>query len=321
MRRFKGRLILSLSLLASSLLLVDFVPSASASAPPPNTSAMQQIIAANNSPSGVQVRAGMASLLTDPALPQAAQALLQSYGPAGSNALTPFQVDLLNALVTATKDPSLLSAMLTGHAVSGLAVVEGLRLRLQLQGNPAVRALISAGFQLRHSSELTADISAGAAGSLVTYSTLTPAPTAGQGGSAAMDQVISDFASLRTSSAYNTYANQLSSVSSDPGFRELMDAQPPITLLGLLPTSELAALSLPTGRYANQIFTMSLLAALGTFLWDIVGPLAVFAIGLYFLPVELPTGLALAALMFATYLGAIYTGQQVGDGIIKPKFR
>jgi hypothetical protein len=300
----------ALALATSSLIFINIGgPSAEAITRSAAGSPSQQIVKAYNSASGIQVRAKLATLIADPALPQAAHALLKSDGPAGSNSLTAFQSDLLNALITATKDPALLSAMLSGTAADGNAWLKRLRLRSQLLGNPAVRVLDRTGSQLKHAAELPADISAGAAGSQTTYTTLTPPPTANQGGSAALDTVIGDFAGLRTSSDFNDYAGQLGPVLANPSFQNLVKDQPPLTVASFLPTTEAMALRTPADPY--RIFTASLLDDIRITTLEILVPIALFVIGLIYLPVEIP-----AALAIATLVGAIYTGTQVAQGVI-----
>ena len=306
MQLSKRMIVSSLSLTSSAFLFLNIGgPAANAAAHSPHQNPGQQIVAAYNSSAGQQTRAKLVALLSDPALPKAAHALLASDGPTGTKTLTSSRIQLIKALITVTKDPKLLAAKLEGKSLTPKQHLDEVKLRGQLEANPAVQALSNAGRHLRNSPALSSDLSAGAAAAQTSYSTLTPPPTAGQGGNASLDAVLADFSALRASPDFDSYASQLHPALSNPDLRKLIQRQSPLTLAAFLSPADLQALQL------HGTYTTSLVSDLGTAVWDIIGPIAVFAVGLYFLPAEVPLVLALA-----TFLGAIYTGEQVAQGVI-----
>ena len=309
MRRIKWKLFSFVALVAASAVFIA-VSSQSAGAVAPTGSMTpggnlaNQITQAYQSASGVQVRDQLASLLTDPALPATANELLQAQGPAGANTLTTFQVGMLKALIRATEDPALLSAILSGKPLSGGQLFEELLLRAQLSSNPAVRTFRAAGSQLQHSSELTSDISSVAAGTATTYPSLTLPPTAGQGGSADLDTVTGDFASLRTSADFNNFASQLGPVLAASGFQKLVESQSPLIAADFLPVPELLQLQLHSGG----IFTISLFNDIVTGVMDILLPIAGLVIGILTLPEDI-TALVAAGLVIGI-VGTVYSVYQ-----------
>jgi hypothetical protein len=213
-----------------------------ATANAPEHALSNQIIAAYQSPAGLQVTAQLETLLSDPALPAAAMALLQSDGVSGRNDLTLFQQDLLKALITETTDPTLTAARLSGTPLSPQQRREERKLQAALRKNPAVDTLIEAGQQLRDSNQLAPDVATVAAGNGTSYTTLTPPPTAGQGGSAALDTVIGDVAALRTSPSFSGLAFDLAPVLQNPGFVQLLEDQRPLDVASFLPVQNMISL-------------------------------------------------------------------------------
>ena len=244
---FKARRISSsLALVVVAVLSVTASGVAQAAVPqPPSKGLSSEVATAYQSAGGVQLRSQLASLFSDPALQAAAKAVLKSDGPTGRNDLTSFQADLLKALITETTAPSILSAKLTGKRLSWKEQLEALRLQHQLSDNPAIKTLARAGWQLGRSSQLPADIATVVTNNSASYSALTPPATANQGGSAALDTVVSDVAALRTGSAFTSYASQLTPILQDSHFPRLLEDQSPLNTAAFLPASSLIALLIP----------------------------------------------------------------------------
>jgi len=280
-----------------------------ATASDPEHSLAAQIAAAGQTPAGVQVRTQLGIVMSDPALPAAAAALLQSDGPGGLNDLTLFQQDLLKALIIETSDPTLISAELTGSPLTPSQRLEARQLQSELLKNPAIDTLIKAGKQLRDSSsQLSSAIGTVTAGTGVIYSTLTPPPTAGRGGSLALDAVISDVAALRMSSAFSGLALQMEPLFQDPAFPQLLEDQLPLSVASFLPVQDMISLLISHDR--DPQLTDIAKAAM-----EILGGLAGIGAAILLLPEEITTAifagtlLAIFAAESAVVIGIIDLGQ------------
>jgi hypothetical protein len=265
----------------------------------PNTAA-RQIIDAYRSASGIQVESQLTALLSSPSLRATATALLQSDGPAGANDLTAFQAGMLNALIIGTSNPALLIAKISGRPLSWAERLQEKLLQQQLSHDGAVRTLIQSGSQLKRSSALAGDISAAAAGTVTTYSTLYPPTSVGQGGSADLDSVIDDFASMRTSAAFTDFASQLGPPLGDPQIQGLVTSQPALRVAAFLPVAELVGLHISHGA-----FTLSALNGIKSAIMDIILPIAGLVISILTLPEEI-TVLVAAGLVLGV-IGTIYS--------------
>ena len=299
------RITAPLSVLVTAALTISMAGTALASTPASGSQSLSsQIAAAYRSPSGVQLRGQLASIFSDPALPAAAKALIQSDGPSGKNDLTDFQTDLLKALVTETGDPSLVAARLTGKALTFNQWADSVREQIELLRNPAVSTLARAGWQLHNSPQLPADIAAVASNDSVTYSAFTPPATANQGGSAALDSVIGDIAALRTSQAFTDYASKLTPVLQDSRFSSLLKGQSPLDIASFLPVSDMIALLIPNDHDPAILDVVK--ASL-----EILGGLAALGAVLLSSPIVIAgvtitaTGLAITAAVSAIAVGVL----------------
>lgn len=263
-----------------------------------------QVIGAYKSSSGMQVRSQLASVFSDPALPAAAKALLQSDGPTGRNDLTGFQKDILKALISETSASSTLAAEISGKRLTWMQWLESLRLREQLRSNPAISTLARAGWQLGRSSQLSADIATAATNNSVSYSAFTPPATANQGGSAALDKVLGDLATLRTGSAFSSYASLLTPILQDSNFSELLKRQPALDIAAFVPASTLITLLIPNDH--DPAITDVVKASL-----EILGGVAAIGAAILLAPEELTVavgvgvGLAIFAGFSAYAVGVI----------------
>jgi hypothetical protein len=238
----------------TTAVLISATGVAGATAPEtPNPGLAEQIAGAYLSPAGQEVRVQLAGLAENPALPTAASALLQSYGPAGSNELTAFQVNLLDALIAATANPVIVAAGLTGKPLSPAQQLQRQQLQIQLGNNPAVQAITNAGSRLMTSPQLPADITAVAASTSTSYATLTPPRTAGQGGSAAFDTTLRALAGMRTGAGFAGFAAQLTPVLRAPGLPAVLAQQAPLSVAAFLPPSSFAALQSSPLRTASLL--------------------------------------------------------------------
>lgn len=263
-----------------------------------------QLVTAYHSSSGVQLRSQLAAIFSDPALPAAAKAVLQSDGPTGKNDLTDFQIDILKALITETAASSTLAAKINGTRLSWKQQLEALRLQQQLRDNPAIRTLAKAGRQLARSSQLPADIATVATNNSVSYSAFTPPTTVSQGGSTGLDTILSDIAAMRTASAFTSYAALLAPVLQDSHFPQLLKGQQPLDIAAFLPASTLIALLIPNDH--DPAITDVVKSSL-----EILGGLAAVGAAILLAPEELAgaalvgTGLAIFAGISAVAVGVI----------------
>lgn len=229
---------------------------------PASESLASQIAAVYDSPTGVQVRKGIAESFTDPALPTAAAYLLNTYGPTGTNVLSAFQVDLLNALITETDSASLISTEYYGKPLNPAQQAQAGELQAQLMKNPAVTAIIAAGAQLATSPDLTADIDAAAKVSVTTGS---PMPTH----IPAIDTVVDGYAKLENSASFKTFAGNLSPLILNAGFPALLRTEGSVMVAGFLPAASLIGLTVagpaPAGPAPAEVKSLLELAA-GTML-------------------------------------------------------
>lgn len=209
---------------------------------------VKQLQQAYDSANGQQARSMLASMIADPALPTLATSLLQQASPSGTNNLTAFQTDMLKEIQLAARHSTLFTAVLTGQRLTRDQGREFERVRDQFTDNPAFRAYAAAGRQLSRSTQFPADISAAVASDSQSFATLTPPPSVDQGGSAALDTLVDDVATWRTSSAFAGYDSTLTTALADPALTDLIRDQGPVAAAGFLPPQQLAALIVPADQ-------------------------------------------------------------------------
>jgi hypothetical protein len=104
-----------------------------------------RLAAVGSSPDAVALRNLIAGLVTDPAVPAFATEILQS----ASASLTTFQRSLLKSVSIATRDPAILTALLSHTPLSAAQSQSLQSVRNDLGNNAAVRQLLSTANQLK----------------------------------------------------------------------------------------------------------------------------------------------------------------------------
>lgn len=287
-----GRLTPAVAVLAVAALTASSSPASASSSPAGLRSQLAQVA---QSPSAMQVEQGMAALVTDPAVTALATELLRNHAAE----LTGFQKGYLKALLAAAPYGQVISARLEGKPLTAGQARQLGELAATLHENPSIQKMISAGASLKDSPSLPSDIT----NVIAENNASGPGPFPGTFGHPNLESLVQDWASVRNSAAFQSFASSVSPLERDPRFLTVLQGQHPAVVTDYLPVPAFQALLLPNDRDPSVLDWVK--DAL-----EVTGGIAALIAAVALLPeVAIPAGIAAWA---AIYAG----GAAVGIGVI-----